>query len=403
MTLAGSALAGSALGFFTVNAALSPKKHAAADISVVSIPHTQLRNYFCRAASLRFVISTNRRSSEMADVQQARKGRARRTDVLRRWLQTQGVQCETALREATLFCSTVEELAWASPEDLTWLTEAWDPSDRATLLRAIDEARSAIEAGRTPEGVVVEESSLPPPLVKSARVATATSGYDTLDADVLTKVLEFLPLDDAAAAKQLSSTTASAARRALTRGRWRPFKTFCLDGDEHGCRTTYHQAYTDQDRALFREVWALEPGAVLKEITSWHPMSSTGSNCPEIEGALRYLALVEPDAMSGFGRIAAAFAGSGELASSKDATGILVQWSYRVGGFGHVHSGLTFGSIDLGLGAWATPKDGAAFILRQVHAFDWPYRSFMRQCERHWHARRRRSVEAFLEAREEIA
>ena len=95
----------------------------------------------------------------MADLQQARKGRARRTDALRRWLQTQGVQCETALREATLFCSTVEELAWASPEDLTWLTEAWDPSDRATLLRAKDEAQSAIEAGRTPEGVVVEELS----------------------------------------------------------------------------------------------------------------------------------------------------------------------------------------------------------------------------------------------------
>ena len=85
----------------------------------------------------------------MADLQQARKGRARRTDALRRWLQTQGVQCETALREATLFCSTVEELAWASPEDLTWLTEAWDPSDRATLLRAKDEAQSQAGAELT--------------------------------------------------------------------------------------------------------------------------------------------------------------------------------------------------------------------------------------------------------------
>ena len=41
------------------------------------------------------------------------------------------------------------------------------------------------------------------------------SGYDTLDGYVLTKVIEFLPLDDAVAAKQLSSTTASAARRAF--------------------------------------------------------------------------------------------------------------------------------------------------------------------------------------------
>ena len=336
----------------------------------------------------------------MADVQQARKGRARRTDALRRWLQTQGVQCETALREATLFCSTVEELAWASPEDLTWLTEAWDASDRATLLRATDEARSAIEAGRTPEGVVVEESSLPPPPApKSARVATATSGYDTLDADALTKVLEFLPLDDAAAAKQLSSTTASAARRALTRGRWRPFKTFCLDGDEQGCRTIANQSYTDQDRALFREVWALESGAVMKELLSWHPMSSTGPNCAEIEGALRFLAIVEPEPTSGFGRIVAAFAG---MSPRLHRHGILTQWSFRVGGDDQLHSGLEQGNIDLGLGAWATPKNGAAFILRLVLSFGFTYHSqFMHFVNHRWQDRR--AAEAFLEAKREIA
>ena len=327
----------------------------------------------------------------MADLQQARKGRARRTDALRRWLQTQGVQCETALREATLFCSTVEELAWASPEDLTWLTEAWDPSDRATLLRAKDEAQSAIEAGRTPEGVVVEESSPPPPVPKSARVATATSGYDTLDADVLTKVLEFLPLDDAVAAKQLSSTTASAARRALTRGRWRPFKTFCQDGDGRGCEVITLQSYTDQDRALLREVWALEPGVVIKELASWHPVS--------IEGALRFLAIVEPEPTSGFGRIAAAFAG---MSPRLHRHGILTQWSYRVGGDDQLHSGLEQGSIDLGLGAWATPKDGAAFILRLVLSFGFTYHSqFMRFVNHRWQDRR--AAEAFLEAKREFA
>ena len=186
------------------------------------------------------------------------------------------------------------------------------------------------------------------------------SGYDTLIADVLTKVIDFLPLDDAAAAKQLSSTTASAARRALTRGR-RPFKTFCLDGDGRGCEVIALQSYTDQDRALFREVWALEPGAVINELTLWPLMPSTGQNCDEIEGALRYLALVEPEATSGFGRIAAAFAGSGELASSERATGILCQWSGRVDGDQVLHAGLEQGNIDLGLGAWETPMDGAAF------------------------------------------
>ena len=195
------------------------------------------------------------------------------------------------------------------------------------------------------------------------------SGYDTLIADVLTKVIDFLPLDDAAAAKQLSSTTASAVRRALTRGRWRPFKTFCLDGDGRGCEVIALQSYTDQDSALFREVWALEPGVVINELTLWPLMPSTGQNCDEIEGALRYLALVEPEATSGFGRIAAAFAGSGELASSERATGILCQWSGRVDGDQVLHAGLEQGNIDLGLGAWATPTDGAKFILRQVIFF----------------------------------
>ena len=284
---------------------------------------------------------------------------------------------------------------------------------------------------------LVEESSLPPaPAPKSARVATATSGYDTLEAhmlsiaqlkaisgcanitpgaargsfggtiptsqerslptDVLTKVLDFLPLDDAAAAKQLSSTTASAARRALTRGRWHPFKTFCLDGDGRGCEVITLQSYTDQDRALFREVWALEPGTVINELTLWPPMpSSTGHNVDEIGGAMRYLALVEPEATSGFGRIVAAFAASGGLASppiSGDADwgvggwarGIINIWGNRVRGKYPLHAGLANGSIDLGLGAWKTRTDGAKFILRQLHNFGfWSYAEFM-DCVLRW-------------------
>ena len=226
------------------------------------------------------------------------------------------------------------------------------------------------------------------------------SGYDTLIADVLTKVIDFLPLDDAAAAKQLSSTTASAARRALTRGWCGPFKTFCLDGDGRGCEVITLQSYTDQDRALFREVWALEPGAVINELTLWPLMPSTGQNCDEIEGALRYLALVEPEATSGFGRIAAAFAGSGELASSERATGILCQWSGRVDGDQVLHAGLEQGNIDLGLGAWATPTEGAAFILRLVLSFGFgSYDAFM-DCVALWQDDS--AADIFMDAYEEI-
>ena len=303
---------------------------------------------------------------------------------------------------------------------------------------------------------LVEESSLPPaPAPKSARVATATSGYDTLEAhmlsiaqlkaisgcanitpgaargsfggtiptsqerslptDVLTKVLEFLPLDDAAATKQLSSTTASAARGALTRGRWRPFKTFCQDGDGRGCRTIALQSYTDQDRALLREVWALESGAVMKELTLWPSMTPGGQN-HLIEGALRYLALVEPEPTSGFGRIAAAFAASGGLARppfriptifgdadlgpGEWARGILCQWSDRVDGDDQLHAGLASGSIDLGLSAWETPTDGAKFILRQVIFFGLSPDEFMDRVRHVWPDRR--AAEIFVEAYEEI-
>ena len=300
---------------------------------------------------------------------------------------------------------------------------------------------------------LVEESSLPPaPAPKSARVATATSGYDTLEAhmlsiaqlkaisgcanitpgaargsfggtiptsqerslptDVLTKVLEFLPLDDAAAAKQLSSLTASAARQALTRGRWRPFKTFCQDGDGQGRRMIGHLSYTDQDFALFDEVWALEPGAVMKELTLWPPMHPMGRNSEEIEGALRYLDLVEPEPTSGFGRIVAAFAASRGLVTppiSGDADwgvggwarGIINQWGNRVRGKHPLHAGLASGSIDLGLSAWETPTDGAKFILRQLHNFGfWSYAEFMGRVP-DWLDRRK--AEIFVEAYEEIA
>ena len=220
------------------------------------------------------------------------------------------------------------------------------------------------------------------------------SGYDTLIADVLTKVIDFLPLDDAAAAKQLSSTTASAARQALTRGRWRPFKTFCQDGDGRGCEVITLQSYTDQDRALFREVWTLEPGVVINELTLWPPMPSTGQNVDEIEGAMRYLALVEPEVTSGFGRIAAAFAASGGLA----ARGIICQWSGRVDG--DLHAGLEQGNIDLGLGAWATPTDGAAFILRLVLSFGFgSYDAFM-DCVALWQDDS--AADIFMDAYEEI-
>ena len=110
---------------------------------------------------------------------------------------------------------------------------------------------------------------------------------------------------------------------------------------------------------------------------------------------MRYLALVEPEATSGFGRIVAAFAASGGLA----ARGIICQWSGRVDG--DLHAGLEQGNIDLGLSAWETPTDGAKFILRQVLSFGfWSHAEFMGRVD-NWLDRRK--AEIFVEAYEEIA
>ena len=81
-------------------------------------------------------------------VQPPRSKRARRTKTLETWLKGRGVDEPEALREACLYASTIDELATAPPEDMDWLTEAWDPRVRSVFLDAVNEARTAIEQGR---------------------------------------------------------------------------------------------------------------------------------------------------------------------------------------------------------------------------------------------------------------
>ena len=132
-------------------------------------------------------------------------------------------------------------------------------------------------------------------------------------------------------AKRVSKNFRSAARYALTRGRWRPLKLFCERGKEAilGPRINRQRGVPppevpEQMQALFREVWSLEPCAVLVELGSWPPMETWGTlplpwcegpghyegteeTRRAIEAALRYLDVVEPD-ISGYGRMLAAFA-----------------------------------------------------------------------------------------------
>ena len=54
---------------------------------------------------------------------------------------------------------------------------------------------------------------------------------DGLAVDVLTKVMEFVPFEEVhTTVKRVSRGLRSAARRALTKGRWRPLKFLCARG-----------------------------------------------------------------------------------------------------------------------------------------------------------------------------
>ena len=157
-------------------------------------------------------------------------------------------------------------------------------------------------------------------VLKSSQ-GSGPSGQDTglaaLPQELQIRCVEFLALGDAASlAKQLSKGTRTAARRALTRGRWRPVCEVArngkatiegvmggywkIDGNPQAGASTWQErlaGLSDASRALFREAWALEPAQVLFIISLWTRES--------YHKAYLFLCLVEPSA-DGLRRVLAA-------------------------------------------------------------------------------------------------
>ena len=145
----------------------------------------------------------------------------------------------------------------------------------------------------------------------------APAGFCALPQELQIRSIEFLPLAEAASlAKQLSKGTRAAARRALTRGRWRPVCEVAQNGHDiirgvmgNACvppvcvppraRTWQERlaGLSDASRALFREAWALEPAEVLFNLNLWARES--------YHEAYLFLCLVEPSA-DGLRRVLAA-------------------------------------------------------------------------------------------------
>jgi len=120
---------------------------------------------------------------------------------------------------------------------------------------------------------------------QGSRPSGQDTGLAALPQELVTRCVEFLSLAEAASlAKQLSKGTRAAARRALTRGRWRPVCAVARTGqatiegvmggflNNDGRARTWQErlaGLSDASRALFREAWALEPAEVLFIIGFW--------------------------------------------------------------------------------------------------------------------------------------
>ena len=135
------------------------------------------------------------------------------------------------------------------------------------------------------------------------------------DLSILQRVAEFLPIEQlykekSHTVKAISRAWKTAARRALTRGRWKPLRTL-EDRGQLICSLAYdedEQLEPEARRAFARdarEAWALYPGEVLLMLLDWNA------------SAVRdYLSLVVEPTKQGFGSIVAALAKAFQLKRS---------------------------------------------------------------------------------------
>ena len=92
--------------------------------------------------------------------------------------------------------------------------------------------------------------------------------------DVVQRFVEYLPFDEVTEIKAVARPFRTAARRALTRGRWRPLRFL----DERGKSATRESIrisgaapLTSDEVDLLHEAWAIAPGEVLRIILHWQP------------------------------------------------------------------------------------------------------------------------------------
>ena len=132
------------------------------------------------------------------------------------------------------------------------------------------------------EGSDAAGTPVPPPESLLARRRDSQSQQHVLSQpDVVQRFLDYLPFDEVTKIKAVARPFRTAARRALTRGRWRPLRFL----DERGKSATRESIrisgaapLTSDEVDLLHEAWAIAPGEVLRIILDWyqpHEPSST--------------------------------------------------------------------------------------------------------------------------------
>ena len=233
------------------------------------------------------------------------------------------------------------------------------------------------------------------------RLRSQTGFTRILPPELVERCLEFLPFEEVHTnAKQVSKAMRSAARRCLTRGRWRPLKYVV---ENAMVTNALERPSSAAETATFRAAWAVDPRQVLLEfILLWNNKRESclegdstiltdtfwnwdrGNTLAGVVGVFkpsvaRFLALVEPS-MDGLGRLTMALEsvehhletrGRGRYRAEMPIT-LLRLWMERLGEFallGDYHREITLDEllnpeslVGSGLESWAEPSDMASFI-----------------------------------------
>ena len=99
------------------------------------------------------------------------------------------------------------------------------------------------------------------------------SSFDALPPEIVQKCVEFLDFDLVSGdLKAVSKATLVVARRALTRGRWRPFRYVAEQGLAAVSDIDHRAFFLEPPAAVCvpcREAWALDPALVIRLICDW--------------------------------------------------------------------------------------------------------------------------------------